>query len=48
LLDYCARSANPVGHLMLFLFEADTLQNRLMSDAICTALQLTNHWQISP
>lgn len=45
LLDYCARSANPVGHLMLFLFEADTLQNRLMSDAICTALQLTNHWQ---
>jgi squalene synthase HpnC len=45
LLDYCARSANPVGHLMLFLFEADTPQNRLMSDAICTALQLTNHWQ---
>ena len=45
LLDYCARSANPVGQLMLFLFEADTLQNRAMSDAICTALQLTNHWQ---
>lgn len=45
LLDYCTRSANPVGHLMLFLFEADTPQNRAMSDAICTALQLTNHWQ---
>ncbi|MBU3657853.1 MAG: squalene synthase HpnC [Rhodocyclaceae bacterium] len=45
LLDYCARSANPVGHLMLFLFEADTPQNRVMSDAICSALQLTNHWQ---
>ena len=45
LLDYCIRSANPVGHLMLFLFEADTPQNRMMSDAICTALQLTNHWQ---
>lgn len=45
LLDYCARSANPVGHLMLFLFEADTPQNRQMSDALCTALQLTNHWQ---
>ena len=45
LLDYCTRSANPVGHLMLFLFAADTPQNRVMSDAICTALQLTNHWQ---
>lgn len=45
LLDYCARSANPVGQLMLFLFGADTPQNRAMSDAICTALQLTNHWQ---
>ena len=45
LLDYCARSANPVGQLMLFLFESDTPQNRAMSDAICTALQLTNHWQ---
>lgn len=45
LLDYCRRSANPVGHLMLFLFEADTPDNRTQSDAICTALQLTNHWQ---
>lgn len=45
LLDYCTRSANPVGHLMLYLFEADSPQNRTMSNAICTALQLTNHWQ---
>ena len=45
LFDYCTRSANPVGHLMLFLFAADTPQNRAMSNAICTALQLTNHWQ---
>ena len=45
LLDYCSRSANPVGHLMLFLFEADSPENRLESNAICTALQLTNHWQ---
>lgn len=45
LLDYCARSANPVGHLMLFLFAADTPVNRQAADAICTALQLTNHWQ---
>ena len=45
LLDYCARSANPVGQLMLFLFQADTPHNRTMANAICTALQLTNHWQ---
>lgn len=45
LLDYCTRSANPVGHLMLYLFDADTPQNRAMSDAICTGLQLANHWQ---
>ncbi|MFM8797864.1 MAG: squalene synthase HpnC [Fluviibacter sp.] len=45
LLDYCRRSANPVGQLMLFLFKADTPENLAMSDAICTALQLTNHWQ---
>jgi squalene synthase HpnC len=45
LLDYCDRSANPVGHLMLFLFKSDTPEHLAMSDAICTALQLTNHWQ---
>jgi squalene synthase HpnC len=45
LLDYCNRSANPVGHLMLFLFDASTPETLRMSDALCTALQLTNHWQ---
>ena len=45
LLDYCQRSANPVGQLMLFLFDAATPANVAMSDAVCTALQLTNHWQ---
>jgi squalene synthase HpnC len=45
LAEYCKRSANPIGQLMLFLFEADTPENLAMSDSICTALQLTNHWQ---
>jgi squalene synthase HpnC len=45
LIDYCQRSANPVGHLMLFLFNASTPETLRMSDAICTALQLANHWQ---
>ena len=45
LADYCKRSANPVGQMMLFLFDADTPENLAMSDSICTALQLTNHWQ---
>jgi phytoene synthase len=45
LLDYCRLSANPVGRLILHLF--DHREPRLLewSDAICTALQLTNHWQ---
>ncbi|WJF91856.1 squalene synthase HpnC [Paraburkholderia bonniea] len=45
LLDYCSRSANPVGHLMLHLFDAATPANLADSDAICTALQLINFWQ---
>jgi len=45
LYDYCARSANPVGHLMLQLFKATTPENMRDSDAICTALQLINFWQ---
>ena len=44
-LDYCRRSANPVGRLMLALYGADTLANLRASDAICTGLQLTNFWQ---
>lgn len=45
LLDYCRRSANPVGTLMLHLYEVtDPLAFR-QSDAICSALQLINFWQ---
>lgn len=46
LIDYCGRSADPVGRLVLALLEQpvdDEIARR--SDAICTALQLTNHWQ---
>lgn len=45
LLDYCARSANPVGTLMLHLYRAATPDNLRDSDAICSALQLINFWQ---
>ncbi|KQQ32410.1 squalene synthase HpnC [Duganella sp. Leaf126] len=45
LLDYCARSANPVGHLMLHLYGAATEDNLRDSDAICSALQLINFLQ---
>lgn len=44
-LDYCRRSANPVGRLMLQLFNASTQQNRFDSDNICSALQLINFMQ---
>ncbi len=44
-LDYCRRSANPVGRLMLRLYAAETTANGVASDAICTALQLVNFWQ---
>ena len=45
LADYCRRSANPVGRLVLALYRADTADNVEASDAICTALQLANFWQ---
>jgi phytoene synthase len=45
LLDYCRRSADPVGRLLLHLFGEATPANLNRSDAICTALQLINHWQ---
>jgi squalene synthase HpnC len=45
LLDYCRRSANPVGRLMLHLFGVADGANVARSDAICTALQLANFWQ---
>jgi len=45
LLDYCSRSANPVGRLMLHLYGAAKAQNLRDSDAICSALQLINFCQ---
>jgi len=45
LLDYCRRSADPVGTLMLHLYGAADERNLRDSSAICTALQLINFWQ---
>lgn len=45
LLDYCRRSANPVGRLVLRLFGHEDAALDRASDAVCTALQLTNFWQ---
>ena len=45
LLDYCRRSANPVGRLLLHLFDQATEENLRRSDCICSALQLINFWQ---
>lgn len=48
LLNYCSRSANPVGRLVLELFTPKDRREAALfelSDSICTALQLTNFWQ---
>ena len=45
LIDYCTHSANPVGHLVLYLCGYRDHQRQELSDATCTALQLTNFWQ---
>lgn len=45
LLDYCRRSANPVGRLLLHLYGEHGDAARRESDAICSALQLANLWQ---
>jgi hydroxysqualene synthase len=45
LLDYCRRSANPIGRLLLHLYGIDDQDALSASDAICTALQLINFWQ---
>ena len=45
LLDYCRRSADPIGRLLLLLFGYRDGQLHQLSDCICTALQLANHWQ---
>jgi squalene synthase HpnC len=44
-LDYCRRSANPVGRLVLRVAGIDSAALDASSDALCTALQLTNFWQ---
>ncbi|HMY76522.1 MAG TPA: squalene synthase HpnC, partial [Blastocatellia bacterium] len=44
-LDYCTRSANPVGRLILLLFGYRDERLHQLSDHICTALQLANFWQ---
>jgi phytoene synthase len=45
LLDYCRRSADPVGRLVLLVFGYRDPELPPLSDAICTGLQLANHWQ---
>lgn len=45
LMDYCARSANPIGRLLLHLYRVHDADNSRRADAICTGLQLTNFWQ---
>src|SRR3954454_9704487 len=45
LMDYCRRSANPVGRLMLHLYRATDQRNFIWSDEICSSLQLINFWQ---
>lgn len=44
-LDYCVYSANPVGHLVLYLCGYSDPERQRLSDATCTALQLANFWQ---
>jgi squalene synthase HpnC len=45
LLDYCRRSANPVGRLVLYMSGYRDEHRQRLSDATCTALQLANFWQ---
>ena len=45
LLGYCRLSANPVGEMVLALWDITDDERRKLSDATCTALQLANHWQ---
>jgi squalene synthase HpnC len=45
LLAYCDLSANPVGHLVLYVLEAATPERMARSDGVCTGLQLAEHWQ---
>ena len=45
LVGYCRLSANPIGLVVLYIFGAATPARERLSDSICTALQLAEHWQ---
>jgi squalene synthase HpnC len=45
LADYCRRSADPIGRLLLHLYGAATAENLACADAICSGLQQVNFWQ---
>jgi squalene synthase HpnC len=45
LVGYCRLSANPIGRVVLHIFGAATPAREQLSDSICTALQLAEHWQ---
>jgi len=45
LRQYCELSANPVGQIVLYIFGVATPGRIALSDSICTALQLAEHWQ---
>jgi len=45
LVQYCTLSANPVGQIVLYIFGCATPERIELSDQICTALQLVEHWQ---
>jgi squalene synthase HpnC len=45
LLGYCRLSANPVGRIVLYVFGRFDPRRAELSDAVCTGLQLTEHWQ---
>jgi squalene synthase HpnC len=42
---YCRLSANPVGHIVLYIFGSYTADRARLSDSVCTGLQLAEHWQ---
>jgi squalene synthase HpnC len=45
LQQYCELSANPIGQIVLYIFGVATPERIALSDSICTALQLAEHWQ---
>jgi phytoene synthase len=45
LMDYCRRSADPIGRLLLHLFGRHDAKSQSLADAVCSSLQLINHWQ---